>query len=153
MKLSEIVPVDHIVPELNATNRWEAIDELVDTLVANGAIDAEARDSIVDLVKKRESSMSTGIGFGIGIPHASTDQIDEVVGAFGRSKEGLSFEALDNQPVTLVVLFLVPKGQFQKHLNTLANIAKQLHKKDFRAALERAPDAAAIREIICQSSE
>jgi len=47
----------------------------------------------------------------------------------------------------------VPKGQFQKHLNTLANIAKQLHKKDFRAALEGAPDAAAIREIICQSSE
>ena len=153
MKLSEIVPVDHIVPELNATNRWEAIDELVDTLVANGAIDVEARDSIVDLVKKRESSMSTGIGFGIGIPHASTDQIDEVVGAFGRSKEGLSFEALDNQPVTLVVLFLVPKGQFQKHLNTLANIAKQLHKKDFRGALEAAPDATAIREIICQSSE
>ena len=78
MKLSEIVPVDHIVPELNATNRWEAIDELVDTMVANGAIDPEARDSIVDLVKKRESSMSTGIGFGIGIP-ANAENKEEVL--------------------------------------------------------------------------
>ena len=67
--------------------------------------------------------------FGIGIPHASTDLIYEVVGAFGRSKEGVNFDALDNQPVNLVMLFLVPQGQFQKHLHTLAKIAKLLQKK------------------------
>jgi mannitol/fructose-specific phosphotransferase system IIA component (Ntr-type) len=54
--------------------------------------------------------MSTGIGFGIGIPHASTDLISEVVGALGRSKKGINFDALDNQPVNLVMLFLVPQG-------------------------------------------
>ena len=80
--------------------------------------------------------MSTGIGFGIGIPHASTDLIYEVVGALGRSQKGVNFDALDNQPVKLVMLFLVPQGQFQKHLHTLANIAKLLHKADFRQALE-----------------
>ena len=52
--------------------------------------------------------MSTGIGFGIGIPHASTDLISEVVGAFGRSKKGVNFDALDNQPVTLVMLHAAP---------------------------------------------
>ena len=92
--------------------------------------------------------MSTGIGFGIGIPHASTDLIYEVVGAFGRSSKGVNFDALDNQPVHLVMLFLVPQGQFQKHLHTLANIAKRLHNKDFRAALEQAPDAEAMIKII-----
>jgi mannitol/fructose-specific phosphotransferase system IIA component (Ntr-type) len=92
--------------------------------------------------------MSTGIGFGIGIPHASTDLIQEVVGAFGRSKKGVNFDALDNQPVNLVMLFLVPQGQFQKHLHTLANIAKLLHKKEFRQALEEAPDADAMYKII-----
>lgn len=92
--------------------------------------------------------MSTGIGFGIGIPHASTDLIHEVVGALGRSKKGVNFDALDNQPVKLVMLFLVPQGQFQKHLHTLANIAKLLHKADFRQALEQAPDAEAMLNII-----
>ena len=92
--------------------------------------------------------MSTGIGFGIGIPHASTDLIYDVVGAFGRSKKGVNFDALDNQPVNLVMLFLVPQGQFQKHLHTLANIAKLLHNKDFRQALEAAPDAEAMMKII-----
>ena len=92
--------------------------------------------------------MSTGIGFGIGIPHASTDLIYEVVGAFGRSKKGMNFDALDNQPVNLVMLFLVPQGQFQKHLHTLANIAKLLHNKEFRQALETAPGADSIIQII-----
>jgi mannitol/fructose-specific phosphotransferase system IIA component (Ntr-type) len=100
------------------------------------------------VVKKRESSMSTGIGFGIGLPHASTDLIYDVVGAFGRSKKGVNFDALDNQPVSLVMLFLVPQGQFQKHLHTLAKIAKLLHRKEFRQSLEAAPDGKTMYEII-----
>ena len=150
MTLSEIIHDDHVVPKLAATNRWEAIDELVDKLVECSAIREPDREAILDVVKKRETSMSTGIGFGIGIPHASTDLIDEVIGALGRSKEGINFDALDNQPVNLVVLFLVPQGQFQKHLHTLANIAKRLHNRDFRKSLEDAPDAAAMLEIIRQ---
>ena len=92
--------------------------------------------------------MSTGIGYGIGIPHGSTDLIYEVVGAMGRSQKGVQFEAVDKEPVKLVMLFLVPQGQFQKHLHTLANIAKLLHNKDFRAALEQAPDAETMLKII-----
>ena len=83
-------------------------------------------------IKKRESAMSTGIGFGIGLPHASTDAISEVVGTIGRSSEGIQFEAVDGQPVNLVLLFLVPQGQFQKYLHTLANIAKLLNRAEFR---------------------
>jgi mannitol/fructose-specific phosphotransferase system IIA component (Ntr-type) len=133
---------------LRATNRWEAIDELINNLVATRKITPEHHDAIAAVVKKRESSMSTGIGFGIGIPHASTDLISEVVGALGRSKTGVNFDALDNQPVKLVMLFLVPQGQFQKHLHTLANIAKLLHKAEFRQALEQAPDADAMLQIV-----
>jgi fructose-specific phosphotransferase system IIA component len=148
MNLGDILSEETILPELKATNRWEAIDELIQNLVTTGKIRAEHRESIVAVVKKRESSMSTGIGFGIGIPHASTDVIGEVVGALGRSQKGIDFDALDNQPVNLVMLFLVPQGQFQKHLHTLANIAKLLHIKEFRQELEQATDAAAMYQII-----
>src|SRR5512133_64587 len=148
MNLGDILAREQIVPELQATNRWEAIDELLNTLVVCGRIKPEHRQAIAAVVKKRETSMSTGIGFGIGIPHASTDLIGDVVGALGRSRKGVNFDALDNQPVNLVMLFLVPQGQFQKHLHTLANIAKLLHKADFRQALEQAPDAASMLHII-----
>jgi len=153
MNLEDILTPDNINPELQAANRWEAIDELITNLVNTGKIKAESREQIAAVVKKRESSMSTGIGFGIGIPHASTDLIYEVIGAFGRSKGGVNFEALDNQPVKLVMLFLVPQGQFQKHLHTLANIAKVLHKKEFRQALESAPDAESMMKIIRDHSK
>ncbi len=148
MDLGDILSKEQINTDLKASNRWEAIDELIDNLVATGKIKPEHREAIAAVVKKRESSMSTGIGFGIGIPHASTDLIYEVVGALGRSKKGVNFDALDNQPVNLVMLFLVPQGQFQKHLHTLANIAKLLHRVDFRQALEQAPDSEAMLQII-----
>src|SRR3974390_2369805 len=152
MDLADILSKAQILPDLHAANRWEAIDELIGNLVATGKIQPGDRDAVMSAVKNRETSMSTGIGFGIGIPHASTDLIYEVVGALGRSKKGVNFDALDNQPVNLVMLFLVPQGQFQKHLHTLANIAKLLHKAEFRQALEQAPDADAMLRIIRDQS-
>jgi mannitol/fructose-specific phosphotransferase system IIA component (Ntr-type) len=148
MDLADILTKDQILPDLQATTRWEAIDELVNNLVTTGKIQLQNRDAIAAAVKKRETSMSTGIGFGIGIPHASTDLIPEVVGALGRSRTGVNFDALDNQPVNLVMLFLVPQGQFQKHLHTLASFAKILHKAEFRAVLAQAPDAEAMLKVI-----
>jgi mannitol/fructose-specific phosphotransferase system IIA component (Ntr-type) len=148
MDLGDILAKEQIVPDLQAADRWQAIDELINNLVVTGKIKPEHREAITAVVRKRETSMSTGIGFGIGIPHASTDLIYEVVGALGRSKQGVDFNALDNQPVHLVMLFLVPQGQFQKHLHTLANIAKMLHKSDFRQALEQAPDGDAMLQAI-----
>jgi mannitol/fructose-specific phosphotransferase system IIA component (Ntr-type) len=148
MDLADILTKDQILPDLQATTRWEAIDELINNLVATGKIKPENREAIAAVVKKRDTQMSTGIGYGIGIPHASTDLITEVVGALGRSRKGCNFDALDNLPVNLVMLFLVPQGQFQKHLHTLANIAKLLHKPDFRQTLDQAPDAEAMLKAI-----
>jgi fructose-specific phosphotransferase system IIA component len=148
MTLGDILRKEQIIVEMQASDRWKAIDELIELLVTCGKIKPENRDAIISVVRKRESSMSTGIGFGIGIPHASTDLITEVVAAFGRSSRGVNFDALDNQPVKLVMLFLVPQGQFQKHLHTLASIAKLLHIKEFRQALEQAPDAETMIQII-----
>lgn len=148
MDLADILTGEQIVPALNAVDRWQAIDELVQRLVDTGHIKAEHQAAVAAVVKKRETSMSTGIGFGVGIPHASTDLVSEVTGALGRSAGGVNFEALDSQPVHLVMLFLVPLGQFQKHLHTLANIAKRLHSADLRRALQAAPDAVAMLAVI-----
>ena len=147
MSLASLLSAEQIIPEMQATERWPAIVELMDLLVARGKIEPDAKESILASLKQREETMSTGIGFGIAIPHCSSDRITDVVAAFGRSSKGIEFDALDNAPVKFVVLFVVPKNQFQTHLRTLASIAKFLNDRGIREELAGAPTADAILTI------
>ena len=137
MTLGSLLSVDQIIPEMRATERWAAIVELIDLLVQKNRVNAGDRDSILAALRQREETMSTGIGFGIAIPHASSNCVSEVVAAFGRSTTGIEFDSLDNSPVKFIVLFVVPKDQFQVHLRTLAAIAKFLNDKSVREQLAR----------------
>ena len=132
---------------MKATERWAVIVELIDLLVSLGKIKAGDRDPILSALRQREETMSTGIGFGIAIPHASSDRVNEVVAAFGRSSAGIEFDSLDNAPVKFIVLFVVPKDQFQTHLRTLAAIAKFLNDRNVRERLATANSATEILEI------
>ncbi len=147
MTLANLLSEEQIVPDLKATARWEAIRELVDVLVEAGKIREEEREPVLESIKQREQTMSTGIGFGIAIPHASSDKVDEVVAAFGRSTSGVEFDSLDGQPVFFIVLFVVPKDQFQTHLRTLAAIAKFLNDKTVRDELGKAENATQVLRV------
>jgi mannitol/fructose-specific phosphotransferase system IIA component (Ntr-type) len=153
MALADILSADQIIPEMRATERWPAIVELIDLLVSQNKIKAPDRDSILASLKQREETMSTGIGFGIAIPHCSSDRLGEVVAAFGRSSGGIEFDALDNAPVKFVVLFIVPKNQFQTHLRTLASIAKFLNDRLVRENLAKAGSAGEILAIFREPSQ
>ena len=137
---------------MEATERWQAIVELIDRLVSSGRIKTVDREQVLEALKQREETMSTGIGFGIAIPHASSDRVEEVVAAFGRSEVGIEFDSLDNSPVRFIVLFVVPKDQFQTHLRTLAAIAKFLNDRNVRESLSTATSAEAILGIFENSA-
>jgi mannitol/fructose-specific phosphotransferase system IIA component (Ntr-type) len=147
MTLSSLLTVGQIIPEMKATERWPAITEIVDLLVSRDRIQPDHRESILAALRQREETMSTGIGFGIAIPHASSEHVTEVVAAFGRSAAGIEFDSLDNELVHFIVLFIVPRDQFQVHLRTLAAIAKFLNDRKVRDELATAPDAAAILQV------
>src|ERR1700752_4337472 len=147
MALDSLLSVEQIIPEMKATDRWPAIVELIDLLVKLGKIKLQSRDSILASLKQREETMSTGIGFGIAIPHCSSERLNDVVAAFGRSSSGIEFDALDNAPVKFVVLFIVPKNQFQTHLRTLASIAKFLNDRSVRDNLSKATSRDEILSI------
>ena len=147
MTLANLLSADQIVPEMKAGERWAAIDELVEQLVEHGKVRKDDREQVWESIKQREQTMSTGIGFGIAIPHASSDKVGEVVAAFGRSSTGIEFDSLDGQPVYFIVLFVVPKDQFQTHLRTLAAIAKFLNDKTVRDELRSARDAEQILRV------
>ena len=152
MNLTEILSVEQIVPRLNAADRWAAIDQLIDILVRTHKIRAEDREIVRKAVKDRETSKSTGIGYGVALPHASVACVQEVVAIFGRLPQGVDFQALDNQPVTLCLLFLTPQGQFQKHLLLLSSVARFLSNKDNRHKLTAAPSAEEILAIFRSAS-
>jgi fructose-specific phosphotransferase system IIA component len=152
MTLGSLLSADQIIPEMRATERWAAIVELIDLLVQKGRVRGSDRDSILSALRQREETMSTGIGFGIAIPHASSNCVSEVVAAFGRSSTGIEFDSLDNSPVRFIVLFVVPKDQFQVHLRTLAAIAKFLNDKSVREQLARADSSDEILAIFDNKS-
>lgn len=145
--MANLLSADQIIPDMKAAERWGAIAELVSQLVSAGKISAADKESVCDAIKQREQTMSTGIGFGIAIPHASSEKVGEVVAAFGRSPNGVEFDSLDGQPVHFIVLFVVPKDQFQTHLRTLAAIAKFLNDKVVRDELAKASDAEQILKV------
>jgi len=93
MTLANLLSEAQILPELQSDERWAAIAELVDILVTSGKVHEAERADVMKSIRQREETMSTGIGFGIAIPHASSDRIDEVVACFGRSSKGIEFDA------------------------------------------------------------
>lgn len=147
MTLANLLSESQIIPEMAACERWEAIRELVARLVDAGKIDRADCEDVLQSIRQREETMSTGIGFGIAIPHASSSKVTEVVAAFGRSSKGIPFDSLDGEPVNFIVLFVVPKDQFQTHLRTLAAIAKFLNDKTVREELSKSPTPQDILQV------
>jgi mannitol/fructose-specific phosphotransferase system IIA component (Ntr-type) len=141
MNFTDILGVEQFTPKVSAPDRWGLIDTLIDQLVRVGKIRAEDREVVRKAVKDREATKSTGIGYGIAIPHASINGIQDVVAVVARLDPPIDFQALDGQPVRLCVLFLAPQGQFQRHLQTLSAFARFLTDKERRLKLENAQTA------------
>ncbi len=138
MKLSKLLSADQIILDMNEGGHWPAIVELVDRLVSTGRLAAQLRETALAALKEREDLISTGIGTGVAIPHAFLDEIETVTAVFGRSRDGIDFEALDNIPVHFIILFLVPRTNYPLHLQTLAAIAKLFARGEIRSCLHAA---------------
>lgn len=93
--------------------------------------------------------MTTGIGMGVAIPHASLHNLPRPIGAICLIKEGLEFNSIDNKPVYIIILILVPKNEFQHHIKTLASIARLMNDDQFRESLSAAKTAQQAYELIC----
>jgi mannitol/fructose-specific phosphotransferase system IIA component (Ntr-type) len=153
MKLAKLISADQIILDMKAVGHWPAITELVDHLVETGRLPEAHREEILDALKVREALVSTGIGSGVAIPHAFSDELEEVIAVFGKSKAGIDFEALDNAPVHFIILFIVPRKDYHLHLRTLAAIAKMFTNIEIRRQLGLAESRDEILAILdCKPS-
>ncbi len=144
MKLSKLLSPDQIILDIKAGEHWPAIVELVDCLVKRQLLPKRHHQTALTALKAREDLISTGIGAGVAIPHTFLDEIDHVTAIFGRSINGIDFEALDQTPLHFIILFLVPQKNYQLHLQTLAAIAKMFAHSEIRRCLESATSTAEI---------
>ena len=139
------------VTDLTASTKDGAIMELIALAAKSPAItDSEALQAAVF---EREGIMSTGIGLGIAIPHAKIASVTDFVVALGRAPRGIDFNALDQQPVRIVVLIAGPSHEQQRYLEILAGVTLRLKSESVRAAVLAAPDAESlITELCCREA-
>jgi mannitol/fructose-specific phosphotransferase system IIA component (Ntr-type) len=138
VKLGELLREGQIVTGLKARDKWEAIGTLVDALVAQGRVAPERRQAVLDALAARERIASTGMEHGVALPHASVDGAEEALAALGISPAGIPFLSADGQAARLIILLVIPRAGVQKHIRTLAGIARLLSYDGFREKLLRA---------------
>lgn len=112
---------------------------------SRGVSAAEVFDSLF----AREKLGSTGLGYGIAIPHGRIKQLDKTACAFLRLVTPIDFDAPDGGKVDLVFILLAPAAATDEHLQILGELAGMFSDEEFRARLRAAPDAAALHQLIC----
>jgi len=150
MKIMDFLSKEAISVELTSRTKKDAIRELVELLVKAKKLDPANVEKVVKVLLEREELGSTGIGQGIAIPHAKTDAVKEVVASFGKSNEGVEFDALDNKPVYLLFLLVAPADASSLHIKALAKISRLLKHKYFRSMLRKATNAGEVVKIIAE---
>jgi fructose-specific phosphotransferase system IIA component len=145
MKICEVLNKSTIIPELKATTKEEAIDELLNIFSKDERIlDLEG---VKNSIMEREKIMSTGVGHGFGIPHCKTNKVTEILAAFGKTKEPINFEALDGNPVNLIFLLIGKDNLVAPHIKLLSRISLLMNNSEVRESLNNAKTVDEIYSI------
>lgn len=153
MKLTDFISRKTIVPELKAKDKKGAIVELVRAVKSTAAGQKIAVSEVTQAILEREKLGSTGIGRGIAVPHAKCRQIGKVVGALGRSRQGISFDAIDGEPVHLLFLILSPPNAAERYHRALQTVMHAVKKNSFCNFLRKAKALKELEEVLRDAEE
>jgi nitrogen PTS system EIIA component len=145
MKITEILAPENVVVDLRASGKTRLLMELSRSAARALGIDAEV---VLTALTRRENLGSTGLGGGIAIPHARLPEVSAPFGFFVRLQSPIPFEAVDDQPVDIVFLLLLPSAPAGEQLSALACVARRLRDATVSKALRRARDHVAFYEVL-----
>lgn len=146
MNLLDILTIDCIKAPLSAPDKKGVIDELVDLLAGAGKV-SDAK-GLKDAVWTRELTRTTGIGHGLAIPHGKCPGMGGIAMAIGKPAKPMDFEAIDGQPVRLVVLLASPPEKTSDHIQALARISRLMTMDRFREQIYAAGSAQDIYGLL-----
>lgn len=148
MKVTDFLKKDALAIPLKGTSKDEILKELIELLHKCGSL--EDTEAALKAIYDREEIMSTGIGHGLAIPHGKEKNVKELAAACGVIPEGVDYNALDGQPVYLIIMLVGPEDGAAQHVKALARISRLLQHESFRQKLisSKTPDEfmQAIRE-------
>ncbi len=151
MRLDQVFKIEFLNENLTSNTKTEVLAELINVLIHGGLkID---RAKAIDVLQQREKLGTTGIGDGVAIPHGKVSELHELIVAFGRSKKGIAFDAIDGKPVHLFFLLLAPENSTGQHLKALAKISKMLKTPNFRKKLIDARTTSDLYKAIIEQDE
>ncbi|BAU92614.1 putative PTS IIA-like nitrogen-regulatory protein PtsN [Methylorubrum populi] len=145
MSVDGLLAPGQVIHGLRVSGKAALLDDLAGRAARMLALDAGAiRAALV----RREGLGSTGIGGGVALPHARLDAVRQPYGLLARLRDPLDFDAIDERPVDLVFLLLLPAGSGGETLNALARVARRLRDPETAAALRGARDAAGLLALV-----
>ncbi len=147
MTLVDLISRDAVLPSLRVGTKKQALQELSDR--AAGQCGRPARE-IFDALIQRERLGSTGIGNGIAIPHGKLASVERIFGVFARVDKPIDFEALDGEPVDLILLLIAPETAGADHLKALARAARMLRSQSITAKLRATREVDSLYAILAE---
>jgi PTS system nitrogen regulatory IIA component len=148
VRISEFLSPEAVIADLRAKDKQEVLRELSAAL--SRAHPSLKEERLVEVLREREKLGSTGIGEGVAIPHGKLAGMTQLLAAFGVSRGGVDFEAIDGRPTHLFFALVAPENSAGVHLKALARISRLFKNARFRASILEAPTAEAIHELIVQ---
>jgi PTS system nitrogen regulatory IIA component len=145
MELSDILAEDAVLYCPGVKSKQQLL-ELLSTRA--GKLFRQDPELVLEALANREALGSTGLGDGIAIPHGKLPGLQRVVGVFARVEPGIDFEAVDDQPVDLVLALLAPIGAGAEHLKALSRVARALREEPVVEELRRTDDPERLHAIL-----
>ncbi len=145
MKITDVLKIESIIPDLEGRTKTDLINELIDRLKGDSRVDdlEELRRAVFD----REKVIPTGVGRGIAIPHAKTDAVTDTIMVFGKTSTPVDYSSNDGEPVNLFFLFVNKENSVSPHIKLLSRISRILLKEEFKEELLDAKTAEEIYNL------
>jgi PTS system nitrogen regulatory IIA component len=143
--LGELLDPGAISARLNAVSKRQALSLVAE--IASRSLDCKPAEILAKLMQ-RERLGSTGVGYGVAVPHARLKGLDRMHGVFVRLETPIDFGAVDEQPVDLIFALLAPADHPAEHLRALAKVSRALRQADLRQQLRQAHGVDAIRALM-----
>lgn len=134
MNIISLLNKETVLPNLKAGGKEELLNKLIQTL--DSRVSPAELEEIRAAVMEREKIMSTGVGKGLAIPHGKAPGIENNHAAFAILEKPVDYQAIDDQPVSMVFLLVGPQGSNSLHIKTLSRISRLMNNADFREKLE-----------------
>lgn len=145
-EINQLLRPEHVRIALPGTSKDAVINALVDVLEGHEAIDN--LEAVRSAIFEREEMMSTGVGKGLGLPHAKTGAVTETVGAFATTAEPVDFGSIDDSPIRLLLLLVGPEEHKSQHVKILGRISRLISRDSLRSQLVEADEPETVIDIL-----